>query len=84
MNDDWEEYSSYSDVASAEVVAGLLRSNGVPVVVLADEPLPGLITRVIVSVPADLLHRAKWVAAQAPLTDAELTFLATGKLGSDD
>jgi hypothetical protein len=31
-----------------------------------------------------LAHRARWIVAQLPLTDAELEFLATGKLPRQD
>jgi len=35
-------------------------------------------------VVCDLVHRARWIVAQPPPTDAELDFLATGKLPGAD
>jgi hypothetical protein len=35
-------------------------------------------------VEAHLLHRAQELLADAPFTDAELDFLATGRLSCDD
>ncbi len=84
MSNTWQVFATFPDVASAEVTAGLLRGEDVPVEMTVDEPIPGLINSVRLSVPADLMHRAKWLTSQAPLTEAELTFLATGKLESDN
>jgi len=85
MSDTWQEFVSFSDAASAEAVAGLLRSEGVPTQVIADQPIPGLIQNVHLFVPSDLMHRAKWLTSQTQLTEAELVYLATGKLeGSEN
>ncbi|HYM33941.1 MAG TPA: hypothetical protein VET48_01025 [Steroidobacteraceae bacterium] len=84
MSESWQVFASYGDVASAEAVAGLLRSESVPVQLASDEPIPGLVMNVRVMVPSDLMHRAKWIMSQAQLSDAELIFLATGKLDGDD
>ncbi len=35
------------------------------------------------SCPPDFVHRARWVMADTTLTDAELTYLATGELGTE-
>ncbi len=80
MSNNWQEFAVYSDAASAEVTAGLLRSEGVPVELIVDQPIPGLIKSVHLSVPADLVHRAKWVLSQVQFTEAELAYLATGTL----
>lgn len=37
-------------------------------------------THFVVFVPKKLAHRARWMVAQLPPSDAELEFLATGKL----
>ena len=85
MSESWDVFESYGDVASAEAITGLLRSEAVPVQLMPDEPIPGLVKCVRLMVPSDLLHRAKWVVSHAQLSDAELTFLATGQLcGSDN
>ena len=83
MNKGWCEFAAYSDAASAEVVAGMLRSESVPVHVASDEPMPGLVRGFRVLVPSAMLHRAKWIAAQAELSEEELAFLATGQLGDN-
>jgi len=71
MSDRWQEFAAYPDAASAEVAAGLLRSEGVPVDVASDEPMPGLIQgfRLL-------------VVSNAAFTDEELTFFATARLDS--
>jgi hypothetical protein len=80
----WQEFACYSDGASAEVAAGLLRSEGVPVKVASDEPMPGLIRGFRLMVPAEMLHRARWVVSNAAFTDEELAFFATARLDSDE
>jgi hypothetical protein len=80
----WREFAVYADAASAEVVAGLLRSEGVPASVASDEPMPGLTRGFAVTVPPHLLRRAQWILSQAELSDAELSFLATGELGNEE
>lgn len=84
MSDPWQEFAAYADAASAEVVAGLLRSEGVPVNVASDEPMPGLIRGFRLMVPPEMLHRARWVVSNAAFTDEELAFFATARLDSGD
>jgi hypothetical protein len=84
MSESWQLFASYGDVASAEAVAGLLRSEGVPVQLTSDEPIPGLVKDVRLFVPSDLLHRAKWIVSQTQISEAELIFLATGQRSTDD
>lgn len=84
MSEPWQSFAVYSDAASAEAVAGLLRSEGVPVDVASDEPMPGLFQGFRLMVPPEMLHRARWVVSNAGFTDEELNFFATGSLSSDD
>ena len=79
----WREFATYSDAASAEVILGLLRSENIPARVLSDEPMPGLSRGFCVMVPAEMLRKAEWVLSQAQLTDAELSYYATGELGDN-
>jgi hypothetical protein len=81
--EDWQEFAAFSDSVSAEVAAELLRSEGVPVDVASDEPLPGLSQGFRLKVPPDMLHRARWVMSNASFTEEELAFIATGTLDSD-
>jgi hypothetical protein len=76
VNDDWEEFAVYPDAASAEVFGGLLRSEAVPVKIVVDEPVPGLMRGVRLLVQKSLMHRARWVLAQTQPTDEELAALA--------
>jgi hypothetical protein len=80
LSERWREFAAYSDAASAEVAAGLLRSEGVPVNVASDEPMPGLIRGFRLMVPAEMLHRARWVVSNASFSDEELAFFATERL----
>jgi len=83
---DWEFFKVFTDRFEAERVAGLLESSGVPAYVDYGALGVGLDMRFSVYVDASLAHRARWVIANAPdVTDAELEYLATGKLpGSDE
>jgi hypothetical protein len=83
VSDLWHEFAVYSDAASAEVAAGLLRSEGVPVDIRSDVPVPGLIQGFSVRVPANMVHRAEWVLANAEFSEEELAFIATGHLGQE-
>jgi hypothetical protein len=84
LSDPWQEFAAYADAASAEVAAGLLRSEGVPVNVASDEPMPGLMQGFRLMVPPEMLHRARWVFSNAAFTDEELAFFATDRLDSGD
>ena len=46
--------------------------------------MSGMETQFVVYVLSKLAHRARWIVAQMPPTDAELEFLATGKLPGQD
>ena len=83
---EWEPFKVFPDRSEAERVVGLLESSGVPAYVDYGSLGVGLEMRFPVYVDASLAHRARWVMALAPdVTDAELDFLATGKLpGSDE
>jgi hypothetical protein len=71
MDDQWRELFLYPDRASAEVVAGLLRSESIPVRVVADEPVPGLVRSCTLWVPAAALARARKICREPPLTEEE-------------
>jgi len=84
--EDWELFKVLPDRFEAERIVGLLESSGVPAYVDYGALGVGLDMKFSVYVAAKLAHRARWVMATAPdVTDAELDYLATGKLpGSDD
>lgn len=71
MANDWRELAVFADGASAEVLAGLLRSEGVDARVVLDEPVPGLLKSCTVSVPAAQWSRAREIYSQAQLSEEE-------------
>jgi hypothetical protein len=78
---DWEYFRGYSDQGSARVVANQLELEGVPTQLQERNPLSGAAPEYWIVVPCDLAHRARWIVAQLPMDDAELTYLATKRLG---
>ena len=82
MNDvDWVSVDSFADRFSAEALVGLLAGEGVPAYIASDEPSPGLARDFSVLVPPQLLHRARWILNQEPVSEDELSKLAIGTLG---
>ncbi|MBM4195740.1 MAG: hypothetical protein FJ197_01395 [Gammaproteobacteria bacterium] len=82
MKDEWQSFKAYNDEASAEVLAGRLRIEGVPAMVYRESPIPG-IAEYRVMVPGDLAHRAHAVMFAAVTDEAELDDLATGEFSDD-
>lgn len=76
---DWRRFARYPNYLVAHIVAGLLENEGVPTIVESYGAFPGADTSAI-WVPKELLHRARWILALSPPSDAELLFLATGEL----
>jgi len=76
----WVTVEVYPDRISAEATLGLLAGDGIPVYVSSDEHVPGLGTHFKVLVPADQLRRARRLLLQGEVSEAELTYLATGEL----
>jgi hypothetical protein len=76
--------ATFPDVLSAYPLAALFRGKGVPAEVVSDTFLLGEARHCEVRVPSELAHRARWLMSQAQFTDAELEFLATGRLGDAD
>lgn len=82
MTEGWQSFEVFDDEASAQALAGRLRIEGVHAVVHREGLIPGL-ERFRVIVPEDSVQRAHRVMATAERSEAELTYLATGKLGGD-
>ena len=76
--------ASFTDIPSAQALAALLQSQRVPANIRAESVLLGEMRNCDVLVPVELAHRARWVLAQAHLSDAELTYIATGEIESQD
>ena len=71
---------TYGDRFAAEVDAGFLRSEMVPVKVEILSDIPGLDRGALLWVEASLVHRARWLLKLETVSDAELDYLATGNL----
>ncbi len=84
MTEDLTQVATFEDEASAEILAGMLRSEGVPTEVRLISPLPGIVDEVQVYVPTSLAHRARWFMNSSKVTDEELRFAATGEPGQDE
>jgi hypothetical protein len=76
----WASVADYSDRISAEAALSLLMADGVPAYIASNDYVPGLGSDFAVLVPADSLHRARWILQALPLSERELTYLATGEL----
>jgi len=80
LKQDWQAVAEFENHLAAEIAASVLRAESVPVRIESSGALPGLEVGSRVMVPADLLHRARWLWEQAQVSDAELELLATGRL----
>ena len=76
----WQAVGEFPNHLAAEIAASVLRAESVPVRIESSGALPGLELGSRVLVPAEILHRAKWLLAQARVSDSELELLATGRL----
>jgi hypothetical protein len=78
---EWEMFAHYPNYLAAQIVAGLFENEGLPSIVAAWASFPGIGSSTL-WVPKQLMHRARWIAALAGPTDAELLFMATGEFSS--
>ena len=81
---EYEEFRAFPDRGSAESLCSWLEFEGVPSYVESRALSGAVETTFVVFVLKKLAHRARWITAQLPPTDAELDFLATGKLPGQD
>jgi len=65
------------DHIAANIMVNFLRAESVPAIARNLSAVPGLEQGTEVLVPTVLVHRAKWLLAQQPQSEAELTYLAT-------
>ena len=79
----FEPVAEFSDLGSADAIAGILRGEGIQARVKAAGYTAGVASVFQVLVGPSQLHRARWVLQDADLTDAELSLLATGQLGEE-
>jgi hypothetical protein len=81
---EWKIIATVPDTMSAQALLTYLEAEGVPSRIQSDTSLLGEARRCDILVPPELCHRANSLLAQGHFTDAELTFLATGELGSGE
>lgn len=72
------------NIPAAQVIAGLLRGQGVECRIDSGSSLLGEAQLCAIMVEAAALRRAKAVLADATFTDQELDFLATGHVSCED
>lgn len=80
----WASVATYSDRISAEAILGLLTGAGVPAYIKSDEHVPGLGSNFSVFVPPDRIRQARRILDQGPVSEKELTELATGQADPAD
>ena len=80
--DEWCVLKTYADRLAAEADAGYLRSERVAAKVELVSDFPGQERGLRLWVDAALAHRARWLLKLERVSDAELDYLATGKLPS--
>lgn len=71
VSDAWVEIAVYPERLSAEAAAGLLRSESIPVRVLVDEPVPGLVRGCSLQVPETMAMHARKLCSGAALSEEE-------------
>jgi hypothetical protein len=81
--DEWCLLETYGDRFAAEADAGYLRSEMVAAKVEVIGEFPGQDRGARLMVDAALAHRARWLLKLPTVSDAELEYLATGKLPAD-
>ena len=80
---EWECFRAFPQEHSAGALAGQLHAGDCPAKVNARALANGVETEYCVFVPRSLVHRARWIASQLPISDEELEFLAVGSLRSE-
>ena len=78
LSDDWQALETFPNHLAAEIAAGVLRADSMPVRIESFGVVPGLEQGSQLMVPVALMHRARWLLAQARVSDAELDDLAMG------
>ncbi len=83
-DDNWELFKVFPDAGPAEALRLELEQYDIPTRVESRALEVGMEAQFCVLVPKALAHRARWVLAQLPWNDAELDYLATGKLPGEE
>jgi hypothetical protein len=77
---EWCVLDTYADRFAAEADAGFLRGERIAARVEVISDFPGQDRGARLFVDAALAHRARWLLKLEPVSDAELEYLATGRL----
>jgi hypothetical protein len=80
----WQLFKLFPTRVEADRIATFLQSSGVPAYVDHGALGVGLEGDFKVFVATELAHRARWLISLPQIADAELDFLATGRLPSVD
>jgi hypothetical protein len=80
LREGYEEFRVFSDRGPADALRSWLELEGVPSRVESRSLANSVETDFVVFVVRKLAHRARWIVAQLGPSDAELDFLATGRL----
>jgi len=80
----WQSLRGFAERGPAEALCAQLESEGVPTQIQSNALENAIEARFFVLVPSSLAHRARWVTPEFPVTEAELNFMATGKLPGQD
>jgi hypothetical protein len=80
----YAEFDVFSHRGPADSLRSRLRSEGIPCYVEPQALSGAMETQFAVFVLRKLEHRARWVVSQLPPSEAELEFLATGKLPGEE
>lgn len=78
-----EVVAEFPEIGSADLAASLLKTELVHAKVDPSSPLAGIGATYRVLVDRRQLHRARWILQDSDLSEAELTYLATGELNPD-
>jgi len=76
----WQLLTTLSDAPSAEVLASMLRTEGIGVRVASEAHVLGQAVPCRLFVDAAQIAQARWALSQRALTEEELLSLATGKV----
>jgi hypothetical protein len=80
----WQLLTCLSDVPSARILADVLEGEGIAIRTVTDAAVMGQAAPCRIFVQSSQAHRARAVMAREPLSDTELTFLATGELAGEE
>ena len=79
-SEEWQRFRYFSCRVAVQVVSDALWDGEVPNRIEIAHETTGFEGDIVIVVPKRLLHRARWLISDSTMTEAELTYLATGEL----